>query len=341
MGLVIACLVHPALRRRFLDAGPWLASAIALALFAPVVLWNMFNNWVSFRFQLGHGFNAASRGNPISRELEMIGGQVGLASPILFVIMAIVVVAALRDGWRSRHTASPADPSVRRFALAVVAVAPLGFFAISAWRRPVEANWPAMIYPGAMMLLATSTAAVARGVWWRRGLALAAVLLAVVAVQAFTPVLPLKPRKDPIARAHGWRTLADSVEAARRDPFLEGTVDRWVAADRYQDASELAFHLPDQPTVFSLNLGGRTNHYDVWPNAWQKVRPGDGLVMAFDADAKGDSLARVVGSWFKETKQGARVSMQRNGAEVSTRRVWLYRIARDVPRTSPTHPTVP
>lgn len=341
MGLVIACVVHPALRKRFLDAGPWVASAIALGMFAPVVAWNAFNNWVSFRFQLGHGFNAASRGNPISRELEMLGGQAGLASPILFVIMAVVVFAALREGWRVRHTAQPTDLSVRRFALAVVALAPLGFFALSAWRRPVEANWPAMIYPGAMMLLATSTAPLARGVWWRRGLALAAVLLAVVAVQAYAPVLPLKPRKDPIARAHGWQTLADAVQTARQDPFLEGTVDQWVAADRYQDASELAFHLPDQPTVFSLNLGGRTNHYDVWPNAWQKVRPGDGLVVAFDADAKGDSLAQVVGSWFKESKQGALVSMQRNGAEVSTRRVWLYRIARDVPRESPTHPTLP
>lgn len=341
MGLVIACLLHPALRRRFLDAGPWGASVIALTLFAPVVAWNLFNDWVSFRFQLGHGFNAAVRGNPVSRELEMLGGQAGLASPILFVIMAIVVVAALREGWRTRHTAAPSDLPVRRFALAVVSVVPLGFFAISAWRRPVEANWPAMIYPGAMLLLATSTETVARGVWWRRGLALAAVLLAMVAAQAYAPVLPLEPRKDPIARAHGWRTLADAVQIARRDTFLAGTVDQWVAADRYQDASELAFHLPDQPTVFSLNLGGRANHYDVWPNAWQKVRPGDGLVVAFDADAKGDSLARVVGGWFKDMKQGARVSMRRRGAEVSTRRVWLYRIARDVPRTSPTHPTLP
>jgi len=341
MGLVIACLVHPALRRRFLDAGPWVASGIALALFAPVVVWNLFNNWVSFRFQLGHGFNAASRGNPLSRELEMLGGQAALATPILFALITLVVFAALREGWRTRTTAPLTDVRVRRFALAVVAIVPLAFFAVSAWRRPVEANWPAMIYPGAVVLLATSTGAVTRGVWWQRGLWLAGVLLAIVVLQAFTPVLPLAPRKDPIARAHGWRALADAVDVARRDAFLDGTVDRWVAADRYQDASELAFHLPDQPTVFSLNLGGRTNHYDVWPNAWQRIRPGDGLVVAFDADAKGDSLARVVGTWFKETKPGARVALQRNGREVSARRIWLYRIARDVPRVSPTHPTVP
>jgi len=149
------------------------------------------------------------------------------------------------------------------------------------------------------------------------------------------------PRRDPIARAHGWTTLAAAMQRARADQFLEGTIDRWVAADRYQDASQLAFHLPDQPVVFALNLGGRTNQYDVWPNAWQKVRPGDGLVVAFDADTKGDSLARVVGSWFKATKQGDVVSLRRNGGEVTTRRLWLYRIARDVPRVSPTHPPQP
>jgi hypothetical protein len=341
MGLVIACLVHPALRRRFAEAGPWIAGALALALFAPVVVWNLFNNWISFRFQLGHGFNAASRGNPISRELEMIGGQAGLASPILFVLLALAVVVAIRDGWRTRRVATPTDLATRRFALAVVAVVPLAFFAVSAWRRPVEANWPAMIYPAAMMLLATSPLPVARGVWWRRGLWLAAVLLAVVTVQAAVPVLPLPPRRDPIARAHGWRDLATAVHAARGDAFLDGTVDRWVAADRYQDASELAFHLPDQPTVFSLNLGGRTNHYDVWPNAWQRVRPGDGLVVAFDADAKGDSLARMVGSWFLESRAGAVVPLQRQGRTVTERRIWLFRIAREVPRQSPTHPGVP
>ncbi|HEY0928721.1 MAG TPA: glycosyltransferase family 39 protein [Gemmatimonas sp.] len=338
VGLVIACVVHPALRRRFAEPGPWVASAIALLMFAPVVFWNAMNDWVSFRFQLGHGFNPSARGNPLSRELEMIGGQAGLASPILFVLMAMVVGLALREGWRARAAAQPTDASVRRFALAVIATAPLAFFAISAWRRSVEANWPAMIYPGAMMLLATSGRSWAIGAWWRRGLAFAAFLLLVVSAQAWRPLLPLPPRRDPIARAHGWTTLANAVDSARTNPFLEGTVDQWVSADRYQDASELAFHLHDQPTVFALNLGGRTNQYDVWPNAFAKIRPGDGLVAVFDADTKGDSLAAVVGSWFASSQQGATVSLQRNGGEITTRRIWLYRIARDVPRERPVAP---
>jgi 4-amino-4-deoxy-L-arabinose transferase-like glycosyltransferase len=350
MGLVIACLVHPVLRRRFAEPGPWVASVIALGMFAPVVAWNAFNNWVSFRFQLGHGFNPSARGNPLSRELEMIGGQAGLASPILFGLMAVVVWQALRDGWRARRPATTApingseslidsindsDPLIRRFAIAMVALVPLGFFAVSAWRRSVEANWPAMIYPGALLLLATADRPFARGRWWRGGLAFAAVLLLVVGAQAWRPLLPVPPRRDPIARAYGWSTLADSVDVARRDAFLEGTVDRFVAADRYQDASELAFHLDGQPTVYAMNLGGRTNQYDVWKTIYQSVHPGDGLVAVFDADQKGDSLAAVVGSWFAETRQGARVSLQREGGEITARRIWLYRIARDVPRERP------
>ncbi|MEI6741349.1 MAG: glycosyltransferase family 39 protein, partial [Gemmatimonadaceae bacterium] len=82
-GLVVACLLHPALRRRFAEPGPWWASAVALSLFAPVAIWNARHDWISFRFQLGHGFNAVTRGTVLSRELELVGAQAGLASPIL------------------------------------------------------------------------------------------------------------------------------------------------------------------------------------------------------------------------------------------------------------------
>ena len=339
-GLVLACLLHPALRLRFRERGPWIASAIALLIFAPVVRWNAKTEWISFRFQLGHGFGASPHGSAWSRELEMIGGQAGLASPILFVLLAVVVYVTLRDGWRARGHGTPTDLSARRFALAIIATVPFLFFAASAWRRPVEANWPALIYPSALTLLATSTATWARGRAWRTGLALAALLLTVVIVQAWKPLLPIAPRKDPIARAYGWDTLAAAVDIARHDTFFGGIAQRWVAADRYQDASELAFHLPDQPTVFSLNLGGRPNQYDLWPTAYEQIRQGDGLVATFDADANGDALATRVGTWFAQSKQGPIVALKREGGLVAQRRVWLYRIARTVPPASNRVPSI-
>ena len=329
--LVVACAIHPALRARFKEAGPWWASFVALVIFSPVVAWNAYNNWVSFRFQLNHGFGSAVRGSVLSRELELLGGQLGLATPILFGLMALAVYSALRDGWCSRERSSPEDLSTRRFALGVTSVLPMIFFAVSASRRSVEANWPALIYPGAILLLASESHQVTRARWWRGGVAFAVALLAIVSVQAWRPVLPLAPRQDPFARSYGWTTLAVAVDSARRDPFLDGTVDRWVAADRYQEASALAFHLPDHPTVFSLNLAGRPNQFDLWPTAYEMVRPGDGLVAVFDDNAVGDTLGVRVARWFKEARRGAQVVLRRGEGAVAHRRIWLYRIANNVP----------
>lgn len=330
--LVAICLVHRPLRARFREPGPWLAGGVALALFAPVVVWNALTDWISFRFQLQHGFAGGARGNPIGRELELLGGQAGLVSPILFALMAGTVWSAWRDGRRDAAAQPPTDRRARHVALVALTVLPLAFFAVSAWRRPVEANWPALAYVSAIVLLAAAAPPTFHGRWWRRGLALAALLVAVVTAQAWRPLLPIAPRRDPIARAHGWETLAAAVDSASRDPFLQGTVDRWVAANRYQEASELAFHLPGQPTVFSLNLGSRANQYDIWPTALDRIRPGDGLVLVMDANAHGDSLAAVVGGWFAATKPGPTVALRRGDGVIGERRLWLHRIARDLPK---------
>lgn len=333
-GLVLAFLMHPALRRRFREAGPWWGSAIALGLFAPVVLWNANHDWMSFRFQLGHGFGTMARGSILGRELELVGGQLGLMTPILFVLLMLAAWIALRDGWAVRREAHPTDLSVRRFALAVLAFVPLLFFGVSAVRRSVEPNWPALIYPSAMLLLATETRAVVTRRWWRRGLVLAAGLLAVACLQIWRPLLPVAPRRDPIARAFGWDTLAAAVQSARRDPFVAGARQPWIAADRYQEASSLAFHLPDHPTVFSLNLNGRSNQFDLWETASERIRQGDGLIAVFDDNPAGEKVAAQVGTWFSEMRAGERVVLRRGSGEVAHRRIWLYRGATHVPARS-------
>ena len=339
-GLLLACLLHPALRARFREPGPWLAAAIAALMISPVIVWNAAREWISFRFQLGHGLGVVVRGHPIGRELELVGGQLALASPIIFVLLAATVLVAIRDGWRTRGQSEPTDPRARRFALGLMALVTFAFFAVSAWRRTVEPNWPALIYPGAVALLASSPATWARARAWRSGLVLAAVLLVAATLQAWRPLLPIPARNDPFGRAHGWGTLATAVDAARIDPFLGGATNRWVAADRYQDASELAFHLAGQPTVFSLNLGGRSNQYDLWPTVNDKVRPGDGLVAVFDANAHGDGLAMRVGAWFETMRQGETVRLSRGDGVITERRIWSFRVARNVPPPSDHRPTL-
>jgi hypothetical protein len=207
------------------------------------------------------------------------------------------------------------------FALAVVALASWGFFVYSAIRRPVEANWPAPSYVPAVALLAAVASSLTRDRWLRRGIVLAAVLVAAIYLLAFIPLLPA--RRDPIARGAGWARAAQQVDSARlaRDASRSRT---FVGADRYQDVSELAFHLADHPRVFCVCLSGRHNQYELWPAFSQVAKPGDGLVLLLDERKEGvvhETVERLA-PYFSTAARGALAPLLRGGDTVSMRRVW-------------------
>ena len=306
----VAVLVRPSLRDRLREPGPYVACVVATLVFAPVLHWNATHDWVSFRFQIEHGLGRP-RGSALKRELDLLGGQLGLVTPVLFVLVAIAVWRALRRPKDDAH-----------FALAVVATGSWVFFVYSAMRRHVEANWPAPSYiagvalVGAMMA-ASSSPRLAK--WWRGGLALAGLLVAVLYVHALVPVLPLPARRDPIARAAGWDDLAAPVDAARRAIGERA----WVGADRYQDVSELAYHLPERPEVLCVCLGGRRNHYELGPGFPLRARPGDALVLALDERAGvHDDVTRLL-PHFDRVTQGPVAPLLRGGDTVTVRRVWV------------------
>jgi 4-amino-4-deoxy-L-arabinose transferase-like glycosyltransferase len=336
--IAAAVVVHPALRAHLRRPGPYLAALVSLLVFSPVVLWNAIEDWVSFRFQLGHGFGGGGRGSVFTRELELLGGQLGIATPILGVLLAIAAWRA----WRSAdvEASDAALRSTRRFALAVAALLPALFFVVSALRKPVEANWLALCYLPGLALLASDDAPWARGRWWRGGVALAGVLLLLAIGALLMPGSPLA-RNRQLAELRGWPRLAAATARALRDPFLDGTVDRWAAANRYQDAAQLAFHLPNHPTVFALNLASRPNQYDLWQRSTAtnatppRMRQGDGLVAAFEVGTKGDSLARVVASWFADARPAGTVSLTGAADPRGARQLWMYRIYRGRPDEAP------
>ncbi|MDE3153433.1 MAG: glycosyltransferase family 39 protein [Gemmatimonadota bacterium] len=313
VGVTIAIIVRPSLRPRLREWGPYAACAAATLVFVPVLVWNAHHQWISFGFQLHHGLGAP-KGSPLKRELDLIGGQAGLATPILLVLLAVAV-------WRAaRRPASDAH-----FVLAVVALTPIALFAVSALRRPVEANWPALAYVPAVPLLAATAwgAGGRKWLWW--GVGLAAVVSGVVYVQSVAPVLPLPARRDPVARSAGWHQLADRVEAAQRMVAVD-SVHVWVGADKYQDASELAFNLPGRPATFSLNLSGRPNQYDLWPAFRDVARPGDDLVLALDEVPWPHHTALVLVPHFRSVTKAWLVPLERrDGDTAAVRRLWILR----------------
>jgi 4-amino-4-deoxy-L-arabinose transferase-like glycosyltransferase len=315
LGVLAAVVARGELRPRLLEPGPYLACVTATLVFLPVLLWNAHHQWVSFAFQLQHGLGAP-QGSPITRELSLIGGQMGLVSPVLFVLLIVAAWRALRQ----RGDAA-------RALLGVTAMVMLAFFVVSAVRKPVEANWPAPAFVVLIPLLASTTFAAREERWLRAGWWLAGVLSAVVYVQAVVPILPVPPRRDPIGRAYGWNQLARRFGLTQQAVSAVTGHRTWIAADRYQDASELAFYVDGHPTTFSLNLSSRPNEYDLWSRFANRATAGDNLLVLLDelpANADTHHTAVALTPHFDERREGELLELRRRDGVIAQKRVWIF-----------------
>lgn len=311
MSVLVAFATRPTLRARLAEPGPYVATVVALLVFLPTLWWNAQHGWISFAFQLQHGLGA-TRGSVLTRELNLFGGQLGLISPIIAIAAAIAVASCLRR-----------TDDDRRYLLATIATTVIVFFALSAIRRPVEPNWPAPALLAALPLLAVWDVRGDSRRWLVAGCALAAAVTLIVAVHAVTGILHLPPRRDPIARAHGWDDLALSVTRALATPPATSCSATWIAADRYQDASELAYHLPAHPRVFALNLGGRRNQYDLWPSLHTLAQPDDCVLLITDAGPGGDAVVKTVHASSSAPLAVAELGW--GGRTIGRRSIWLLR----------------
>ncbi|HEY4218924.1 MAG TPA: glycosyltransferase family 39 protein [Gemmatimonadaceae bacterium] len=318
VAVVLAILIRADLRPRLRESGPYVACVVATLVFAPVLVWNAHHGWISFAFQLRHGLSAP-KGSALlaawKHEGDFFGGQAGLASPILFIMLAIATIGALSR--RSRDGIAAA-----RFMLAMVAALTFVFFIYSAIRQRVEPNWPAPAYIPAIVLLATAPLGERAKKWLVGGLWFAAAMSALIYVQAIVPVLPLKPAKDPIARAFGWRDVtvaADREAQAATDATHHPT---WLGGDRYQEASVLAFYTPTHPATFATNLGGRPNQYDLWPGFRNRAQAGDNLVLVLDDSQTPPSPIVALAPYFAMVQPAEVVTLRRGSGEIGTRRIW-------------------
>ena len=102
--LLLYLVSLPQRRRILLHPAPWAGAGIALAIFAPVLLWNAQHSWISFAFQTQHGFVfKAPPGVPYStlhfgNMLIGAAGQAGWILPWIFVPLVLAAWRALRIG---------------------------------------------------------------------------------------------------------------------------------------------------------------------------------------------------------------------------------------------------
>jgi len=211
---------------------------LAFIAFAPVLAWNATHGWASIAKQGGRA-GADAPGVTLRFLGELIGGQIGLATPIVFLLCLAGVAGAVM-AWIRRGEAAPA-------LLAAMVLPGTALFLWQATGSRVQGNWPAILYPAACIAAA---ACAPRLAYLRKpAVALGLVLALAGYAQAVFAPLPLPRRLDPtLARLGGWDDFAAMVEAERRRLGVA-----FVAAEEYGLAAQLALRLPPGVPVIALN----------------------------------------------------------------------------------------
>jgi 4-amino-4-deoxy-L-arabinose transferase-like glycosyltransferase len=231
--LLLLVFWDPELRAELRRPWPWAGGAVAVAIFAPCLVWNARHDFLSIGFQLRHGF---SRGTDPRTFAEFLLSQLLGAGPVALVMGFSLLL-------RPRHSAA------RR--LAAVTLLPLVVTVWSAMRGRAEANWPVLVYPG---LCAAAGAALARlrpapaRALTGASMAFGALLAIWYAVEVRHPWL-LPPDSPAVERLHGWKEFTQRTrEAAVRScaalgdpPGCAGT-GVVVFPVSYEVAGELAFY---------------------------------------------------------------------------------------------------
>ena len=290
--ILVFMLTDRKARRELGLVHPWLAGVLALAGCAPNVYWNATHHWTSFLHTVGLAdkpFNFTA--------FEFLGGQVGLATPVLFGLFS----AALAAAWRM---AKKGDSRLAYLLWCSLPV--LGLFLAMSAKSRVQANWAGPGYMGALLAGGyVLTLKIRESGKWRRWLAWGlgtgyALSILALAHSAWLPLLGIPPDRDPTARLYGWPQLGAALQK-ELGSFPEGKKP-FVFGLKYQTASLAAFYTPGKPETQGLFLpGDRLNCYVFWTDPCA-LKGRDGLAAVY---GKPDA-----GRLFREVKWLGQVDLK-------------------------------
>jgi 4-amino-4-deoxy-L-arabinose transferase-like glycosyltransferase len=290
LGLGLFLLLDPLSRPLLRTARPYVAVLAALPFAFPVLLWNLRHNGVTFRHVSEDVGLAGEHGFAWANLIDFWTGQMGVAGPLLFLLMMAAAVHALRRPVRQAGHRM-ADHPERRAMLYLVCMSVPVFAGVllTSLRTHPSANWCASTYIGLIVLTAWFLAdKMARPASWRGwrllfypGILLNLVLIgaahhtellypAVVKLNEGHPRLQLSQRRvDPTHRLHGWKEAVEKV-AGYLQQMPDGSL---VMAADYQTTAALAFYLPGQPRTYCAGsyfarpeVREPMSQYDIWPD---------------------------------------------------------------------------
>jgi hypothetical protein len=247
-GAFLYVAISPTHRHWLRRPSPYIAAALAILVFSPVLIWNATHGWASFAFQGDRAMGFRVR--PLM-PLQTLGGEALFILPWLWLPMMIVFVQGFRRDapWQHRLLSCLAAPPIVIFAL------------ISAWSsQRILYHWAAPGYLMLFPLLGITIANHLHRAWVRRTVAASAALvlaaMTVIACQIRFDIvggaLASVMRTDPTAEALDWTSIRDDLRA--RGLLPPGTT---VGALNWRDAGKIGYPLGSDTTMLCLNPDSR------------------------------------------------------------------------------------
>lgn len=282
IGVAVAIVLEPTLRRALARPGLALTVIVAAALIAPNLMWNAQNDFQT----LSHTGANANWGGELFQPLSLmafLAGQLAVAGPVPFIAL-VVIAATTLPLWASGRDSSEMDRAMWR-TLLILALTPIIIVSIQSFISRAHANWAASAYPSAIILATAFLFRCGQGWAAKASVGLHASLAAVflVAMTNFALIDRLG-----LARAtkeiRGWEEQADAVAAAY--DANAAAYDAIAVDDRSLMGAMLYYQRDRDFTVVALDPNrGVDHHYEAFtpirPREHQRVL----FVSILDSDA--------------------------------------------------------
>jgi 4-amino-4-deoxy-L-arabinose transferase-like glycosyltransferase len=258
---LVMVILRPSKRKLLLHKEPYLAVAIALLCFAPVLYWNWQHGWAAFAWQTQHGIHQTIE---LKNLAEFLARQLGVFSLLFLALIYYSLKRLIKFNGTTGN----------EFFLLGCFLPIFLFFTYTSLTFPAEANWPAVAYFPAIVFLAGqmyrtwqlpgSIKNTLLTVFMLLTFAVSGLLVSLVRYpDFFINVLRIKLPSAAVMTnsTYGWSQLGKRVGQTIAKLYPNRKTATPVFADSYQLAAELDFYTSKPAAVFTTRQAHR-NHYE-------------------------------------------------------------------------------
>ncbi len=268
VSVVMVLALIPKLRGEFRRPGFYLMLAVVVACCVPPIIWNRQHAWVTLAHLESRGGVERGFGIHPLEFLAFLAQHLLAYSPLLFLGIAIAVVALWKRSWQQ-----PRRLFLMWFGLPVFA-----FYALLSINKAAAPNWDALAFPsfGLLAIAFWRELLQSSPAWRRMGATALALGLLMSALALDSDLLrsigiPIS-RRDPADGMRGWKSATIALESLRQEVERRTGEKLFLIADGRDRASEISFYLrdkrtegPGHPPCYLVESQAIENQFSFWP----------------------------------------------------------------------------